>query len=64
VTVYVRGEPKPLATLAEFDPKLTNEEAIKNDFTFDRRVYLVPEAKVIVTVPTSDDRIVLYRYGS
>jgi hypothetical protein len=40
-----------------------NEEWIKHDLTFDKRVHLIPEARLIITIPASNDRVVLYRYG-
>jgi hypothetical protein len=39
------------------------EETIKHDFTFDKRVHLIPESRLIITIPTSNDRLVLHRFG-
>jgi len=63
VTLHARGRSTPVATFSDFDMKTPKEELIKHDFTFDKRVHLVPEARVIVTIPASDDRLVLYRFG-
>jgi hypothetical protein len=63
VTVHARGRTRPVATLSDFEPKVPKEDAIKHDFTFDKRVHLIPEARVIVTIPASNDRLVLYRFG-
>ena len=41
-----------------------NEDMIKGDFTFDKRIHYIPDARPVVTIPpASDDRLLLYRVG-
>jgi hypothetical protein len=63
VTVHARGRTKPLATFTDFELKVPKEETIKHDFTFDKRVHLIPEARLVITIPTSEDRLVLRQFG-
>jgi hypothetical protein len=39
------------------------EDVIKHDLTFDKRVHLIPAARLVITVPASNDRLVLHRFG-
>jgi hypothetical protein len=63
VTLEAQGRARPVATFSDFELKVPKEESIKHDFTFDKRLHVIPQARVIVTIPTSDDRLVLYRFG-
>jgi WD40 repeat protein len=49
------------AALPTLDLTIPNEQRIKNDFTFDKRVHLIPEARLLVTIPGSNDQLVLHR---
>ena len=40
------------------------EEFLNHDFTFDKRVHLIPDARLVITIPISNDRLVLHSYGS
>ena len=37
------------------------EQWIKHDFTIDKRYHLIPQAKLLITIPLSNDRLVLRR---
>jgi WD40 repeat protein len=41
-----------------------SENWIKHDFTFDKRIHLIPDAQLIVTIPSSNDQLVLRRLDS
>jgi hypothetical protein len=63
-TVHAKDNAKAIATLTELDLSVPREDWIKHDMTFDKRILLIPEARLIVTIPLSDDRLVLHRFGS
>jgi hypothetical protein len=63
VTLRAPGKDRPIATLTDLKMPAPDEQWIKHDFTFDKRVHLIPEARLIVTIPVTDDRLVLCRYG-
>jgi hypothetical protein len=62
-TVERPGKDKPLATLPDLELPTPVEDNIKHDPTFDKRVHLVPEARLVITLPASNDRLVLRRFG-
>jgi hypothetical protein len=62
-TIEGLGNDKPIATLPDLGLPKLQEDFIKNDLTFDRRVNFVPEGRLLITIPSSDDRLVLYRIG-
>jgi S1-C subfamily serine protease len=64
LTVRALGKEKPIAALRDLDMPAPGEEWIKHDFTFDKRVHLIPEARLIITIPTSNDRLVLHAFGN
>jgi WD40 repeat protein len=74
--VYLRGRPKPILELTdlkemdavvEFCLQGSNAHAIKDPIlsrkllNLDKRVHLIPEAALLVTIPMPNDRIVLRR---
>jgi WD40 repeat protein len=61
VTVYLIGDARPIATLKDVELPASNEAWTRSDFTQDRRVLFVPEAKLIAILPMSNDRLVLHR---
>jgi hypothetical protein len=63
VTVRALGKDRPIATLPDLELPAPGEEWIKHDFTFDKRVHLVPEARLLITIPASNDRLVLHRFS-
>jgi hypothetical protein len=55
------GDARPLLTLPEIE--IPGEEPwIKHDFTPDKRIQLIPEAKLLITVPGTNDRLILRRF--
>jgi hypothetical protein len=63
-TLRALGNDKSLGPLPDLDLFVPNEDTIQDDFTFDKRVHLIPDARLIITIPTSNDRLVLYRLGT
>jgi WD40 repeat protein len=61
VTLRFRGKDRPLATIADLDLPTQAEDWIKHDFTFDKHVHLIPEARLIVTIPPTNDQLILQR---
>jgi WD40 repeat protein len=61
VLIYKDQDDRPLATLSNIEIPQPGDAWIKDDFTFDKRVQFVPAARLIITVPTSNDRLVLHR---
>ena len=64
VTIQVPGKNEPVATLNNIDLTAPKEDAIKHDFTFDKRVHLIPDARLLIVIPNTDDRLLLYRLGN
>jgi len=62
-TLRALGRDTPLGPLPDLELVVPNEDTSSNDFTFDKRVHLIPDARLIITIPTSNDRLVLYRIG-
>jgi S1-C subfamily serine protease len=63
VRVYLVGDPRPLATLPEVSELGTDLDAWgRTTLTLDKRLHFVPEAKVIITLPKENDRLVLRRF--
>jgi hypothetical protein len=63
VTVEAPGKDSSVATLPELGLPSPVEDVIKHDLTFDKRVHLIPAARLVITVPASNDRLVLHRFG-
>jgi hypothetical protein len=64
VTVRAPGKDQPITTLTDVGLPDAVEDNITHDFTLDKRVHLIPEARLIITIPTSNDRLVLHRLVS
>jgi hypothetical protein len=62
-TVRAPGKDTPIATLPDLELPPPGEERLPHDLTFDKRVYLIPGARLIITIPASNDRLVLHRLG-
>jgi hypothetical protein len=60
VAVHMTGHAGPLARLPGVDAfeGVGDREA----FSLDRRYHLIPEARLLVTIPATADRLVLYRF--
>jgi uncharacterized protein (TIGR03067 family) len=61
LTVHLVGDARPLVTVNNVEVPVTNDAWTSSDFTWDKRVHLVPEAKVLITLPDNADEIVLQR---
>lgn len=64
LTICAPGRDKPVARVIGAGTLPEREEWLKHDFTFDKRVHLIPDARLVITIPISNDRLVLSRYGA
>jgi hypothetical protein len=48
-----------LADVPEMVVSIESQDFIKHDFTIDKRFHLIPEADLLITVPPTNDRLVL-----
>jgi hypothetical protein len=62
VSVHLAGDERPLAQLPDLGFAGGNDAWIKHDFTFDKRIFFIPDAKLVVTIPSSNDRLLLTRF--
>jgi hypothetical protein len=62
LSLYVVGDARKLADVPALDVFAEKEEGLRNDFTLDKRVHFLPDAKLILTIPGSKDRLVLQRF--
>ncbi len=63
-SVHVAGDGARLLTVFDLDemaPSGAEESTIEGDFTVDKRFHLVPAARLLITVPPTNDRLVLRR---
>lgn len=59
--LYAFGDNRPLVTIQDLAvPSRADNANIRG---FEKRVFFVPDAQVIATVPSSDDRVVLRRFS-
>ena len=63
VSIGVVGRVRPIATLTDIDAPAPDKPSIDHDFTADKRIYLIPDARLIIVIPPMNDRLVLHRYG-
>jgi hypothetical protein len=64
-TIEAPWKDKPIATLPDLSlPIWVLERWIAHDFTYDKRVHFIPEARLIITIPNSNDRLILHRLPS
>jgi hypothetical protein len=61
VAIHKLGIEKPILRLADIEVPNLDESKNKTDFTVDKRFHLIPEAKVLIVVPSSNDRLILHR---
>jgi hypothetical protein len=61
MTINAAGKSEPVAILTDLGMTFRREDWIKDDFTFDKRVHLIPDARLIITIPATNDRLVLRR---
>jgi hypothetical protein len=64
LTIRTRDKDKLIASVDGVELAFSNEDNIGNDFTFDKRIHLIPDAQLIITIPTDNNRLVLHRYSS
>jgi hypothetical protein len=60
LNLYVRGEERPLCRLPEIDPP--EVESRRSALPLDKRIHLLPGAKLFVFIPATCDRLVLHRF--
>ena len=63
VSVGVLGRLRPIATVNDLDLPGPDAPSLDHDFTFDKRIHLIPDARLIIVIPSTNDRLVLRRYG-
>jgi len=61
LTIHKIGQDQPILRLAEVELPAGDEPFVKHDFTFDKRFVLIPQAKLLVVIPSSNDQLVLHR---
>jgi hypothetical protein len=60
--IHIAGESAPLIMLDPFDEMAPERDGwLKTDFTPDKRYHFVPAANLLITIPESDDQLVLRR---
>ena len=78
-TVIIRAASRtaPIATLTDVDlpafgsrpfgmalpAPAPDRDTVVSDFTLDKRVHLVPSARLLIVIPMSNDRLVLHRFA-
>jgi hypothetical protein len=55
------GDIRPVLSISDI-PVMETEQWINHDFTTDKRIQFLPEAKLLVTIPATKDQLVLYRF--
>ncbi len=63
-TVYLRGLKQPVAKLDKAEHGLTFDGWDREGFGPWKRVFLVPDAKVIAVLPPSNDQVVLHKFDA
>jgi S1-C subfamily serine protease len=63
-TVYLRGLKQPIAKLDKAEHGLSFDGWDRESFGPWRRVYFIPDAKVIAVLPPSNDQVVLYKFDA
>src|SRR5205085_1714905 len=64
VTVYLLGHRKPIAQLSGLNNVTYGEMASVRDIGIENMVHLVPRAKLLVALPASRDRLLLYPFDT
>jgi hypothetical protein len=62
-TIEAPGKEKPIATFPDLGLPGPRDHTLPHDFTYDKHIHLVPEARLLLTIPASGDRLILSRYG-
>lgn len=65
LSFFDQGQEQPFAQMGNIEG-VTNEQIaygeLRDTLTHDQRILFIPKAKLIVTIPKSDDRLILYRF--
>jgi hypothetical protein len=61
VVIRKMGIDRPIIQLPDLEIPGDNEETIQHDFTLDKRFHFLPQAKLLIVIPPTDDRLVLHR---
>jgi hypothetical protein len=64
ITVRALSNDKPIASFPNLDLLGLSTEGIKDDLTFDKRVQLIPDARLLITIPATNDRLILRRWDT
>jgi hypothetical protein len=64
VSVHLEGDGRPFASLAGVDLPAGLPGAEPDKLLRDRRVHLIPDARLLVTIPPGNDRLVLRRFDA
>jgi hypothetical protein len=59
--IHKFGVDGPVLRLSNIEMPATNDMASRDDFTLDKRFHFLPQAKVLIVIPSSNDRLVLHR---
>jgi hypothetical protein len=63
-TIYLRGLKERVARLENVDHGLFFDSVGGDSYSLWKRVYFVPDAKVICVIPSSNDRVNLYKFDA
>ncbi len=62
LTVYLVGNDRPVAKLDKLEHGLRFDNWDRGEFGVERRLFFVPQAKLIVVLPVSMDQLILHRF--
>jgi predicted Zn finger-like uncharacterized protein len=65
LSFYLPGDERPLAKLNGVEGVRAEQIAYgqsQDKIEYDKRIHFIPEAKVVVTIPTTDNKLILYRF--
>jgi hypothetical protein len=61
LSIYKLGLEKPILTFPDIDIPPPDDVNLKHDFTMDKHIFLIPQARVLITIPHTNDRLILHR---
>jgi len=62
VAIRKGDQPQPLATVGDVDSiKQPSDAAARQNWSLDKRIHFIPQARLLVTIPPTNDRLVLRR---
>jgi Trypsin-like peptidase domain len=61
LAIHKLGLDRPLLEIANLELPGPDDPLLKHGFTFDKRFHLVPQAKLLIVIPSSNDRLILHR---